>query len=138
MRRVHFLQAFMWALWPPTLWAAPLIQQSFDGVPLVAWMLACVLSTMGGVCAFMLQLVALMKQSPPEPGKPPAPQPSTLIMLGTQMVCSWFAGSLFFLGCLHYQTPLYLNGIVVGVASFGGAKSIEWLWTKIFKTEAPK
>lgn len=129
MRLLQGLRVFILALWPGTVLAATSIQQSFESVPLMAWLVGTVLSTLGGATALMLRLMQQMEN-------PETPIPKRLkLMVASQMLCSWLAGAAFFLLGLHFEWPLFLLCASVAIASFGGAKTLEslgsWLNSKL-------
>lgn len=120
MRLFHAIRIFIAMMWPTSLLAAPVIQQSFDSVPGIAWLVVSLLSTLGGVTALMYRL----QQQLENPDKP-VKFDRLWILVTSQMLCSWLAGSVFFMLGLHWEWPLFLLGAAVAVASFGGAKTIE-------------
>ncbi len=122
MRYVAAIKLFLFMLWPASIYAAPLvIEQSFDSVPGVAWMVVAALSTLGGVTAFMHKLTQRLEN-------PDLPAPKRLwLQWFAQMLCSWFAGSIVFLLGLHWEWPLFLLAAIVAISSFGGAKVIQAL-----------
>lgn len=120
MRLFNAIKVFVAMMWPTSLLAAPVIQQSFDSVPGVAWFVVSLLSTLGGVTALMYRL----QQQLDNPDKPVKFE-RLWILVTSQMLCSWLAGSIFFLLGLHWEWPMFLLGAAVAVASFGGAKTIE-------------
>lgn len=133
MKLFNLIRAFVICMWPASLFAAPAIQQSFESVPGIAWLVASGLSTLGGVTALMFRLEAQINQK-----DAPALEGSRLwIMVASQMLLSWLAGAIFFLLGLHWEMPIFLTGAVVAMASFGGAKSIEYAWNRILPQTPP-
>lgn len=120
MRLFQAIRIFIAMMWPTSLFAAPVIQQSFDSVPGIAWLVVSALSTLGGVTALMYRL-QMQLENPDKPVK----FERLWILVASQMLCSWLAGAIFFLLGLHWEWPLFLLGAAVTVASFGGAKTIE-------------
>lgn len=132
MRLFYTIKAFILCMWPATLFAAPALQQSFESIPGIAWLVASALSTLGGVTALMYRLQMQLEQ--PDP-----PRPVRLwVLVSSQMLCSWLAGSIFFLLGLHWEWPLFLLGASVAVASFGGAKSIESVANWLISSKLPQ
>lgn len=123
----NFIRAFVLCMWPASLFAAPAIQQSFESVPGIAWLVASGLSTLGGVTALMFRLESQINR----PDAVPLTQARLWVLVASQMLLSWLAGSIFFLLGLHWEMPIFLTGAVVAMASFGGAKSIEYAWNRI-------
>lgn len=122
MKAFARLKLFVLLLWPASLWAAPMvIEQSFDSVPGVAWLVAAGLSTLGGVTAFMYRLAQRFEN----PESPPIKH--LWLQWFSQMLCSWFAGSIVFLLGLHWEWPLFLVAACVAIGSFGGAKVVQEL-----------
>lgn len=57
MRLFNAIRVFIAMMWPTSLLAAPVIQQSFDSVPGIAWLVVSLLSTLGGAtCAHRKQV----------------------------------------------------------------------------------
>lgn len=139
MRLFNAIRTLLLFMWPASLLAAPALQQSFDSVPGIAWLVASALSTLGGVTALMYRLQMQLEQpDPPEPIR----VRRFWVLVASQMLCSWLAGAVFFLLGLHWQWPLFMLGAAVAVASFGGAKSIEsvanWLITQKLPPRDPQ
>lgn len=130
MRLFGGIRLLILLLWPTTLLAAPALQQSFDSVPGIAWLVASALSTLGGVTALMYRLQMQLENPDYKPVK------RLWVLVTSQMLCSWLAGAIFFLLGLHWEFPLFLLGASVAVASFGGAKSIESVASR-FVTKDP-
>lgn len=136
MRLFNAIRVIVLLLWPASILAAPALQQSFDSVPGIAWLVTAALSTLGGVTALMYRLQMQLENPDYKPVK------RFWVLVASQMLCSWLAGAIFFLLGLHWEWPLFLLGASVAAASFGGAKSIEsvasWLIShKLPTTEKP-
>lgn len=132
MRLFAAIRIFLVCMWPTSLLAAPVIQQSFESVPGIAWLVVSALSTLGGVTALMYRLQMQLDHPDAQ-----MPTPRRLwVLVASQMLCSWLAGSIFFLLGLHWEWPLFLLGAAVACASFGGAKTIEAVSDKILSRVA--
>jgi len=131
MRMFALVRAFVLLMWPVSLFAAPALSQSLEGVPGAQWFLASFLSTLGGVTAFFFQLNAKFD----DPNYKPITKARLWVMLGSQMFCSWLAGAVFFLLGLHWSLPFFLLGATVAVSSFMGAKALDIVASRMFKNE---
>lgn len=127
MTLFKLIRAFLIALWPVSILAAPAMQQSFDSIPFVAWCVVVFNSTLGGLTALMLRINAQINASVDESATPPKPIKNLPVLVASQMLCSWSAGAAFFFFGLHWEWPLIPVAGAIVVASFGGAKTIESL-----------
>lgn len=136
MSYFRVLKLLVFALWPASAWAAPMaFDQSFDNIPGLVWGGVAILSTLGGVTAFLLQLEKSLK----DPDNKPMPN-RIWLSWATQMLCSWSLGLLMFFFGLHFEWSIYLLAIAVMLSSLGGATALQSLsdtWVKRMGEKLP-
>lgn len=113
------LKLVVYLLWPATAWATQItIGQTLADVPLLAWLMVFILSTVSGLAALLNALkVDLPKRWP--------------IFIGAHMLGSWLAGILLFFGLEGAETADLVEALAIGLGSYAGARLMD-KWSDIF------
>lgn len=112
-RSLLAIQAIIYLLWPTTLWAAQItISTSLASVPVAAWLMVFILSTVSSLAA----LLSKLKES----------TPSRLgIFVASHMLGSWLAGLLVFLVAEGIDWPDFFEVVAIALASYAGAQLMD-------------
>lgn len=113
------LKLIVYLLWPATAWATQItIDQTLADVPLLAWLMVFILSTVSGLAALLNALkVDLPKRWP--------------IFIGAHMLGSWLAGILLFFGLEGAETADLVEALAIGLGSYAGARLMD-RWSEMF------
>ena len=112
-RVVLALQAVVYLLWPPVIWAATItLDQSLGKVTVLVWAMVLVLSTVSALAALLNRL----KQSVP---------PRLGFFVSSHMLGSWLSGVLMFLIGEAFDIHDFVEVVIIVVGSYGGANLID-------------
>lgn len=123
---VQMLRTLTLMMWlPMPVWASTLVTgHPFERVDLAVLALAFGLSTLSGATALVWRLDASLRASPD--GKLPRP----LLFASANLLGSWTAGSLAWIGAQSQDGGVWTTLATVILLSFGGARAIEILTEK--------
>lgn len=141
MTRV-LVRAFLWLLIvmlvPTAAAAASMItfDQAMRAITLLEWSVIFVLSTLTGALTLTIRFSSYVNSFPPDRAVPP--MRGTWWLVASNMLGAWVAGLFgFFLASLQGAQGLSI-AVLVLLASFGGAKTLEFFYGRAFgKTGAP-
>lgn len=113
------LKFVVYLLWPATAWATQItIGQTLADVPLLAWLMVFILSTVSGLAALLNSLkLELPKRWP--------------VFIGAHMLGSWLAGVLLFFGLEGAETADLVEAVAIGLGSYAGARLMD-KWSDTF------
>lgn len=127
MRVFAIIRALVFALWPMAAVAAPLS----TSLEADKWWWSLGMATLGTLTAVLGRINAQIEaQSEDQPTKKPLTGLQWSVLVASQMSFCWLAGAIFYLLGLHWQLPPYVLPVTVALASFGGARSVEYAMTR--------
>lgn len=111
------VQAILYALWPTTIWAARItLGESLSTVPLLAWLMVFILSTVSSLAALLNRL----KVDTP---------PRLPLFVASHVVGSWLAGCLVFFAAeaLDESWDLHdmIEAVAIALGSYAGARLMD-------------
>ena len=107
------LRLVMWVLWPATTWATSItLDATLRSVPLLAWLMVCILSTVAGLAA----LLAKMRDETP---------PRVVVFVGAHMLGSWLAGLLLFFAGEAGDINDFVEAVSIALGSYAGARLMD-------------
>ena len=111
------IQAFIYILWPSTVFAAQVtLSTSLSGVPAAAWIMVFILSTVSSLAA----LLSRLKVDTP---------PRFPLFVASHVIGSWLAGLLCFLATQAvketYGLHDFVSVVIIAIASYAGAQLMD-------------
>lgn len=125
-------RALLVMLWIPTAAVASQITfgQAMRSITVFEWGLLFLFSTLGGGTALLMKFSAYVNSFPA--GVPVPPMRAVWLLSTTHMLASWLAGLFcFFMTSQQGLDGLYV-ALLVPLGAFGGAKTLEYFWTRTF------
>lgn len=112
MRRASVLgclKAIVYVLWPTTAWATSItLGTTLHEVPLLAWLMVVILSTLSGLAALLNRIKSEM--------------PTRLVLfVAAHMLGSLVAGGLVFLASEGIDAPDMVEAVSIALAAYAGA-----------------
>jgi len=118
-RELLMLKLCVWLMWPITAWATSItLGSTLASVPLLAWLMVLLLSTVSGLAALLNRLKV---EAPARPA----------VFMASHMLGSWVAGVLVFLGAEAVDAHDLAEAVAIGLAAYAGAKLMDQ-WSEKF------
>lgn len=129
-RLLAVLKVAVLLCWPPAVRAAALtFDQAVAQITLRESLLLGVLMTLAGVTALLFRISSHVNAEMDEPA-PMLPIRNLPLLAAAHMCGSWLAGVIAYFAAAHLDMPGLLVGVVVPLASFGGAKTLELMYNR--------
>ena len=118
------IKAIVYTLWPITAWATAItLGETMSGVPLLAWLMVSVLSTVSGLAA----LLSRLRDDTP---------PRLLVFVVSHMLGSIVSGFVVFLACEGANLDDFVEAVSIALAGYAGAKLMD-RWSDKLVDEGP-
>jgi hypothetical protein len=112
-RDIIVIKVCVWTMWPVTAYATAItIGETLVSVPLLAWLMVLLLSTVSGTAALLNRLKL---ETPSRP----------VMFAISHMMGSWVSGALTFLAAEAFDVHDMTEAVAIGLAAYSGAKLMD-------------